>query len=358
MDSLPYFLGFGVTALLIWVSTPLAFRIGLVDRPGGRKNHRVETPLVGGAAMFCGFLFAVLSINDSLSHLRPFFAGSALLVIIGILDDFRELPVWVRFLSQVIAALLMTVGGGVVVENLGFLFDAQEVHLGAWAVPFTVFGVVGVINAFNMSDGMDGLSGMYALTTLLFLAWAAANGGMGGDQRILLVLVSVVAGFLAFNYRFPGRHRALAFMGDAGSMFLGYALVWFLVSLSQKPAAPISPVTALWLVALPLLDTASITLRRILKGRSPFAPDREHFHHIFLVAGWSVPLAVNMMVTMAFTLAGLGFLGHYTGVSQWLMFYAFLGVFLVYFWGVRRAWKVMRALSSSTYQPREQISSK
>lgn len=357
MAFLPYCLGFGVTALLIWRLSSLAFRIGLVDSPGGHKHHKAETPVVGGIAMFCGFWLAVFSFDAALYQLKFFFAGSALLVIVGTLDDFRELPVWFRFLAQIVAALLMTLGGGVVVENLGFLFNEQEVHLGDWAVPFTVVSVIGIVNAFNMCDGMDGLSGMLVLMTLLFLLLATATTGMGGDQVILLALVSVVASFLAFNYRFPGRRKALVFMGDAGSMFLGYSLVWFLVSLSQKPAAPIAPVTALWLVALPLLDMVCITLRRVLKGRSPFAPDREHFHHILLVAGWSVPLAVSVIVTLAFFLAGAGFFAYHAGIAEWVMFYAFLGVFLLYFWGVRRAWKVVRALSYRSYLSKEEIPS-
>jgi UDP-GlcNAc:undecaprenyl-phosphate GlcNAc-1-phosphate transferase len=344
MDLLPFAVAFGVTVLLILVLRPLAFRIGLVDVPGGRKDHAHDTPLVGGIALFCGFFFAVLLVDGALAPYKPLFAGGALLLIIGILDDFQELPAWTRFAAQITAALMMTQWGGVVVEDLGFLLGRDELVLGPWAVPFTVFGVVGVINAFNMCDGLDGLAGTLSLLALVFMALAAFAAGDGAHTSLLMILAAAVLGFLVFNYRVPGRRRALVFLGDAGSMFLGFCLAWFLVALTQAPNAPIAPVTALWLVAIPLLDTVSLMLRRVMKGRSPFAPDREHFHHILLVAGYSVSRAVLVIAVLSTLLALFGLAGLWSSVDQWVMFYAFAGLFLLYFWGVRHAWRVMRVL--------------
>src|SRR4030065_747218 len=128
-----------VCTVLVWVLRPLAMRIGLVDSPGERKQHVGHVPLVGGIAMFCGFMFAVLVLEQSLAGYRALFVGTALLVIVGILDDFHDLPPWVRFVAQIVAALIMTLWGGVVVRDLGALFGFGSIPLGVWGVPVTVF---------------------------------------------------------------------------------------------------------------------------------------------------------------------------------------------------------------------------
>lgn len=158
-----------------------------------------------------------------------------------------------RFAAQIAAAAMMTLWGGVTLQDLGQLLSAEPALLGAWAVPFTVFAVVGVINAFNMLDGMDGLAGTYALLAFTPLATAAVIADATVSAVALFTLSAAVAAFLLANLRLPGRPRALVFMGNSGSLFLGLALAWFLVSLSQGEAPVIAPVTALWILAIPLM---------------------------------------------------------------------------------------------------------
>jgi UDP-GlcNAc:undecaprenyl-phosphate GlcNAc-1-phosphate transferase len=136
-------------------------------------------------------------------------------------------------------------------------------------------------------------------------------------------------------------------MGDAGSMFLGLVVAWFVIRLSQKPLELIQPATALWLFALPLLDTVAIMVRRIAKGRSPFAADREHFHHILLLAGFSVGQAVLTMHVIAALCLGVGLLAVHFDFSEALLFYGFVALFGLYYAGMMHAWKVMRALRSA-----------
>ena len=320
----------------------LARPIGLVDRVGGHKQHDGEVPLVGGIAMFCGFMFAVLALDVPLGEYRALVAGGALLVIVGVLDDLTHLPAWPRMTAQIAAALLMTQWGGVVVTDLGPLLGGDSVTLGVWAVPFTVFGVVGVINAVNMMDGMDGLAGSISAMVMGLLAYLAFSSGQVGASAILAALVPVVAAFLAYNLRLPGRRCARIFMGDAGSLFLGFTLAYFLVRLSQDPVNAINPVTALWLLALPLFEAVSVIIRRLAAGRSPFAADREHIHHALLIRGFGPVGSLLIILAVAGLFAIAGTLADIAGVSPWVMFCAFAALFTLYAVLMFRAWRSHR----------------
>lgn len=323
---------FGVALLLLWLLRRVAFRVNLLDQPDERKTHQGAVPLVGGLAMFMAFSVTAFTLVMPIAHLHSLFIGAALLIVVGVLDDLHELSSGVRFFAQIAAALMMVLQGGVILHDLGAIGpQGGMAALGDWSILLTVFATVGVINALNMSDGIDGLAGSLTLMTALALGFIAWVGGDLSAVRILLLLVMVLIAFLLFNLRLPGQGRALVFMGDAGSMFLGFVLAWFVIDLSQGEARLMTPATALWIFAVPLIDTVTQMLRRILKGRSPFAADREHFHHILLQAGFSArqTLGVILLVAVCAALIGLG--GLYMGVSEALMFYGFLGVFAVYF---------------------------
>jgi len=337
-EPISYLAAFGVCFGMLWMLRSVAPHIGLVDHPANHRRHDVATPLVGGLAMFCGFLFAVLMLPVPLTNLRALFAGSALLIIIGVLDDLHELSSWARFVAQIAAALLMIYWGGLLLTDLGSLTQERLFTLGRFAVPLTVFATVGVINALNMTDGMDGLAGSLSGVALIFTALAASAADEGNTLAVVLILLFTVAAFLLFNLRLPGRSRALVFMGDAGSMFLGFVLTWFFVSLSQGEQRTVLPVTALWFLALPLFDTVGMLLRRLLLFRSPFHADREHMHHLLLALGMNVNRALSVLVLIALVLAGIGYLGQVAGVPERYLFYGFLLLFVFYFAGSWLAW--------------------
>jgi UDP-GlcNAc:undecaprenyl-phosphate GlcNAc-1-phosphate transferase len=322
----------GVTGALLWVLRHLALRIGLVDHPGERKQHVGDIALIGGIAMFCGLMLSALTLEGSLGGYRAFFAAAALLVIVGILDDFHELPAWSRFVAQFVAALIMTLGGGVVVTDLGAIVGSGPVSLGEWSVPFTVFAVVGVINAFNMLDGADGLAGSVALVALSLFAYVAWAGGRNLDAAILGLLLCTVLVFLVFNARIPGRSQALVFMGDAGSMLLGFVLAWFAVSLSQSEQRAMAPACTLWILAIPLLDTVGILVRRIGAGRSPFLAATDHMHHLMFAAGLSVNKTVGLVGLSALLFGLGGVLAMQAGITESVLFGAFLLLFLLHLW--------------------------
>lgn len=333
-----------LTAGLIWLFRPVASRIGLVDQPGGRKNHKQATPLIGGVTIFCAFLMLLLTQELPLGQWRAFFLAGAAVLIVGLLDDFQETPTWSRFAAQIGASLIIVLWGGVELRNLGALFGSGDVALGFLAVPFSIFCSVGVINATNMLDGLDGLAGGLLLIffgTLLVLAW---QSGMQQDATILLLLCGTLVGFLLFNFRFSASRPASVFLGDAGSLFLGLAVTWFLIRFTQDPINLLRPITAIWLFALPIMDTVAIMSRRVMRGRSPFSPDREHFHHILLVAGFSVRTTMFIMLGISLLMAAIGLAGEWAGIPEIVMFYLFLAIFAVYFWGMHHAWKIMKAL--------------
>jgi UDP-GlcNAc:undecaprenyl-phosphate GlcNAc-1-phosphate transferase len=321
---------FSVTASCLYLLRPLAVRLGLVDAPHGRKQHQGHIPLIGGMAMFLGFLFALLTLSISLANYRSLIAGCAVLVFIGVLDDFHELSTRSRFIAQVIAALLMASWGGMTLQNLGNLFFYNDLILHAWVLPLTVIAVVGVINAVNMTDGVDGLAGGVTLIELVFLLFLAVSGGQFFAAHILVLICAVVLAFLIFNFPLPHRKQALVFMGDAGSMFLGFVLVWFLIELSQGANRVAHPVTMLWIMTLPLLDIGGVLVRRLQKRVSLFMPDREHLHHVLQDLGWSNLQVTLSMCGMAVLFGLIGVVADRLGVPEGVMFVGFLGLFILY----------------------------
>jgi UDP-GlcNAc:undecaprenyl-phosphate/decaprenyl-phosphate GlcNAc-1-phosphate transferase len=230
----------------------------------------------------------------------------------------------------------MTMGGGVIAFDLGSLFGLGDVELDALAVPFTSFAVVGVINAFNMADGEDGMAGGLALTAFALLAALAFLAGHQADASLLTLFAFAVLGFLLLNMRRPGRAKAEVFMGNAGSMFLGFTAAWFMVRLSQGQTQAIAPVTALWLLAVPLCDAVAVILRRLISGRSPFEPDRGHLHHHLRDKGLSPAQTVAKVLMCSLALGLVGAFAQAYGLPDWLLFNGFLACFLCYFiWALR-----------------------
>jgi UDP-GlcNAc:undecaprenyl-phosphate GlcNAc-1-phosphate transferase len=326
-------LAFAITLLMAWVLIPVARHIGLVDRPNTRKHHSGHVPLVGGMAMFCGFSFAVLALGRVPSvPQRAMLAGILVLVIAGVLDDLRELAASSRIVAQVLAGFLMVLWGGVVVQSLGeILFPKNHLGLSVFAMPLTVFAVVGGINALNWSDGLDGLAGGLALIALVpvyFLAWHAGSGTL---LPFIGITIACLFAFWLLNMRFPWQKQARVFMGDSGSMFVGFLICWFLADVSQQPGRLITPVTALYLFAIPLLDTIFVIIRRWRNGVSPMAADRMHLHHLLQDMGFSPGIAVTMILAVAAGVAVAGVVAMIVGFPEYLMFYGFIVMFIVYY---------------------------
>jgi UDP-GlcNAc:undecaprenyl-phosphate GlcNAc-1-phosphate transferase len=337
----------GSTVLCIALLRPISAALGLVDHPDKRKDHVGAIPLVGGIAIWISFTICLLFIGIT-AKLGILLVTGGILTLVGAIDDLKDLPARLRLTLHIVAALIMTGLGGVAVHSLGELFvPGMELNLGIMAIPFTVFAVVAMINAANMSDGLDGLCG---LQLIIPLAGLAILSGVNGDHEHFLPLLAIcgcLAGFLIFNLRTSWRSRATVFLGDAGSNFLGMLLAWFLIDMSQGSDAVLQPVAVLWFALLLIYDTVEVVARRLLRGESPFVADKEHLHHVFLLAKFSVTETVFTMG--GFTLVGV-LIGMGTTVIQIpdsALFAAFILFGLLFLRWILHTWSVMRFLYRS-----------
>ncbi len=328
-----------LVALLVGiVLRPLANKLDIVAHPNERTVHSGNIPLVGGLAIFTGFCTAVIFIDPLFLGHQAFFLACIILITVGLLDDRSPLSVRTRFMFQIIAVLIVAFWGDISLNNLGDILFIGELKLGLFAIPFMVFATIGVINSLNMSDGVDGLASGYtiiALISLLYLAWGSET--FANEQMLLILLIAAVLGFMLLNVRSPWCRKAKVFMGDSGSMFLGFALAVAFVQLSQGDTKIMAPVTALWLFALPLMDTVSIIVRRKRHGQSPFSPGKDHIHHILQRAGYEVEQISMMGWGASVVLALIGIIGYRLGVHDGIMFSAFMTLYFFYHWMVCRA---------------------
>ncbi len=325
-----------VSGVAIRLSVALAGYLGIMDHPGGHKQHEASTPFVGGF----GLMAVVVSVSlfadtflaaVTLAPLSGILFGALAIFLTGLVDDIWRLGFKPRFIVQALVALSMVFLGGVELRSLGELVPGVAVDLGWLAIPLTVFATIGLINAVNMIDGIDGLSGTGSLVSLALTAILAHFGSNSVYVVFVVALMGGVAGFLYYNLRYPGNRRARVFLGDNGSMLLGFLFAWLFIAMSQGEQAVMTPVTALWLFALPLMDTVGVMLRRIWFGGSPFRADRNHLHHLFVRAGFRVSDVVSLAAVMQAFFGLIGVCGFLLGVPEYVMFWLFIGVFAVYF---------------------------
>lgn len=308
---------------------PIAYRLKLLDHPGGRKDHLLSTPVVGGIGIFLGIAVSLVFLHGS-SGIIPFLMGAGLLVGVGVLDDHLDLRWWFRIAAQMVAVLVMIYAGGPRIEVVPGFFSNQPVVLGSLAAPFTVFITVGLINAVNMADGVDGLAGTLVMIAFAAMSLLALRAGNTLLASRMLVMVSAIAVFLSFNLRLPWRPRARIFLGNAGSMLLGYTLAWFAYRLTQDPMHPVSPVLPPWLLALPVIDCLALIVRRALARQSPMHADRNHMHHLLLDAGFKPGQVTVVMAGLALLLAGVGILLQDAGAPTLPLVWAFVALTLGY----------------------------
>ena len=198
-----------VTAGLLWMTLPFALRVGMVDKPGGRKDHSVPTPTIGGVAIAIGLFAASFLFGQPDRALLSLFAAGSMLLVVGALDDQYDVRWYWRVLAQVAAALILIFWGEVRVSHIGPLLGSSPFELGLWSVPFTVLGTVGVINAINMCDGVDGLAGVVCTAALMMLGITALYAGNTELLAQVEPMLGALLAFLLFNMRSPWvkRHR-------------------------------------------------------------------------------------------------------------------------------------------------------
>ncbi len=320
----------------IRVLRPMAVYFGLVDVPDARKQHHGHIPLIGGLSVYIGVLVAILAVFPIHDKLFYLLASASLVLVAGLVDDLRDLGVWVRVLIQALACVIMIKGAGVYVTDLGDLFGLGSVYLGAWGVPLTILAVIGLVNAFNMSDGIDGLAGSLALIAIVgVFAFESINGSYRLFDFLLVMGVALIP-YLLTNLTIISNRKI--FLGDAGSMFIGFVLAFTLIDLSQTHVGNVSamqPIDVVWCVAFPVIDILTVIVKRLMSGRSPFSADRGHFHHLLMDRGMAPQQALLLIISAALGLAALGWLLQLY-IPQ-LSAVTFVAITLIYMNWVRRS---------------------
>ena len=340
---------YGILGLVLGVAMLLVLRrmaqpLGLIDHPGGRKSHGEAVPLVGGVAIFFALAGSMLLMPTVPDERGWFIVASAVMVAMGLLDDRYQLRAMLRMAGQVVVALMMIYGAGLLIRSIGDPFFFGEIGTSMLAVPFTVLVAVTVINAFNMTDGMDGLAGGFSLVSLLPFLVLVILAGRWPEARFLAALMGAILAFLLFN--FPGSwvQTRRTFMGDAGSTFLGLVVVWVGISISQGPDRLLSPVAGLWFIATPVHDLIASAIRRWRKGQAFWVPDSGHAHHIMLKAGFSVRQTLLSMLAVALVYCLIGLSGPLLGVPDGVLFTLWVLAGLGHILVVQHAWVFAKVL--------------
>ncbi|WP_432468010.1 UDP-N-acetylglucosamine--undecaprenyl-phosphate N-acetylglucosaminephosphotransferase [Agarivorans sp. Z349TD_8] len=342
---LSLFVAFGGTFSAIKLLKPIAVKHQLVDKPNERKLHVGAIPLIGGIAVYVGFVLSLMVIAHGYDvSFKYFLLASGGILLVGMLDDKYDLSVRLRMFCQAVAASVMMFASGDRIENLGNLLAFGDIHLGWISIPFTLLAVMGAINAYNMVDGIDGLVGGVTFSSMLSLSLLFILEGYLIESWIAMCLVVSLIPYLIFNLtRADNPNRTKIFMGDAGSMFVGLSVVWLLAIGSQGESAAFNPVTSLWVIAIPLMDMAGVMIRRKRKGCSPFKPDRDHLHHIFMRAGFNSKQTLICITSLSFTISMFGVLLNHFNVPDWFSFGLFLAVFAGYLTALRYIWRLLKA---------------
>lgn len=337
-------LAFLFSCLCIGAFKPISKKTGLTDTPCERKHHEGRIPLIGGLSIYCALIITYI-IFDTTANAYAFLAAITLLVIIGVIDDRSPLPVKYRLTTQLIASLIMIFFGNVQYHHLGELFNSGQVELGNISIIFTVIAVIGTVNAFNMMDGIDGLCSGVAVVALTFLLFITSASELNSAINIPALIFCLLA-YMMFNLQMFGKRFEKIFMGDAGSMLIGFSIAWLLAETTQMKEAPITPAVAIWVIALPLMDMGAIMIRRIIKGQSPFQADRNHLHHILIRAGLSHRKALLLILFLSALLSGIGYTTHQLGASDWQLLYLWWIIFTIYTLLISHGWKTSKAIKS------------
>jgi UDP-GlcNAc:undecaprenyl-phosphate GlcNAc-1-phosphate transferase len=301
-------IAFAVSAVVTPLVGRLAVRVGAVDQPRGRGLAAGGTPLIGGLAMLVAVVVAVLLVPlpetwvARESRLHAIMAGAILIALVGAADDRFDLPWYAKLIGQ-IAAAWIPVSQGVAVENITFPFLGALRFGDVTSTGLTIFGFVVLMNVVNFSDGIDGLAaGVSAIAAVAMgiVAWDLNAIAFGHASLLAAATAGAALGFLVHNF-----HPARIFMGDTGALLLGYLLAAIAVEGSVKTNAVLALVVPFVVLALPMLDTTFVVLKRLKSGVPIYNADQNHFHHRLTRIGFSPRRTVLYLYAWAGSLAGL-----------------------------------------------------
>lgn len=297
---LEYFVPFLIALIVAYVLTPgvkkLAIKIGAVDKPNARKVHTHAIPRLGGLAIYVGFMAAVLFCVPVRHELLGLLLGCTAIVALGIWDDICNIPAKVKLVGQIVAACI-PIAFGIQIEWLTNPFGTLIVLPELVAIPVTIFWIIGFTNTVNLIDGLDGLAAGVSFIASVSMFLLAYTMNQYLPAMIIVAMAGAALGFLQYNF-----NPAKIFMGDTGSMLLGYTMAVAAVLGLVKTAATIALVVPLIALGLPILDTLFAIIRRKMSGVPIFQPDKGHLHHRLLALGMSQKQAVLIMYFVSIVL--------------------------------------------------------
>ena len=289
----------GMALILTPAVIAFARQTGALDKPDARKVHVRPIPRIGGIGIYAAFMASILVqlifadvTPEFMTSLIGLMIGGTIIVAIGIIDDYCDLPAKVKLLGQIFAAAVLVIGFDVRIDVITDPFG-DYIYLEFLAIPATIFWVVGLTNTVNLIDGLDGLAaGVSSTAVTIFLV--AMEEGIPFVAMVTAALAGAAVGFLYYNFN-PAR----IFMGDTGSMFLGFMLAGISVVGAVKSAATIALIVPILALGLPILDTTFAIVRRARNHRPIFKPDKGHLHHRLLAHGFTQKQAVLLMYVVS-----------------------------------------------------------
>ena len=310
-----------ISFLMTPVVKSFAYKVGAIDVPkDDRRMHKEPIPRLGGLAIFFGFMVSILLFVEITPEMRGILLGAVVIVVLGVVDDIMALPAMLKFVVQIVAALIPALSGVVIqaFSNPNIFSDNLYWVLGWLSIPFTVLWIVAITNAVNLIDGLDGLAdgvSTIAALTMLIIALLLRDLKMAVASEIqvaivMAALVGACVGFMPYNL-----NPAKMFMGDTGATFLGYILATMSIQGLFKFYAVISFAVPFLILGLPIFDTAFAFIRRIAHGQSPMHADRGHIHHRLIDMGLSQKQAVATLYVIS-AILGLSAVVLTTGGEQ------------------------------------------
>ena len=327
MPTLPAYLlnlcTFGLfffTALLLsLVFTPASIRIakflGIIDTPDLRKVHRDPIPRMGGLAIACTILLAALLCAKFTPFIQAYLLGMGTIASIGLIDDKFSIPPIIKLIGEIISSLIFVLLSGHTLSGFGNLLGIGDISFSYWALPLTIFFMAGVINSFNLSDGLDGLAGGISLIGCLFLLPMLYAAQLWSVLGLTVIIMGTLLGFLHYN-----SYPAKLFMGDTGSLILGYSFTCIALSLVQPSAnqVMIAPVSVFIPISFPIVDMMFVIGKRLIKKRHIFSADKLHFHHRLMAIGMPHSLVVTIIYGICFVLGLIGW--NSNRLEEWKQF--------------------------------------
>jgi UDP-GlcNAc:undecaprenyl-phosphate GlcNAc-1-phosphate transferase len=341
----PYSFSLVLTYVLTRLLIPAAPRLGLIDIPSCRKKHTGDIPLVGGLAIYASIFICTMLFTKLQVELLSIITLGGILTTIGTLDDKYGLSPNLRLIIQLCAGGLLSYGAGIQLQSLGNIFGLGIIQTGWLAIPLTAIGIAALANAYNMTDGIDGLAASLGIVGFVALIISLYEQLTPTELKVLSFYAISLATYLIFNFAIKPLAPSKVFMGDAGSMFIGFSIGAFCIYFSQKAGYALAPTTVLWFVAVPLYDMITTMIRRMRKGQSPFYPDRTHLHHLLIHLGLNGKQALAAIILFATTLGGIGVLINSYKIENYYSFAGFVIIFIVYLQVILHAWKVKKLFS-------------